>query len=287
MSTVRQELPSVKTSHFSEEYWRVLVRSAGASFCNIAITFPINKVMFRQQAEGHTISLAVDNLRKEGIRKLYRGIVPPLMQKSVSIALMFGIYDSVSTSLHRKRGYSQSASNGSAALIAGTVEALLTPFERVQVLLQSRKFSNVVYSTRHAFTALAEFGIKEYYRGFSAVLLRNGPSNVLFFSSREYISTIWPSSSDTSDFDVLFRNFINGAALGAFISGVFHPVNVARISMQDRIGGSFKSFAWSLYHLYKTRGIVAMYRGVSVNATRACISWGIINSTYEYLKKFI
>ncbi|VDH98547.1 Hypothetical predicted protein [Mytilus galloprovincialis] len=45
----------------------------GAAFVNIGFTFPINKVMFRQQLHGVRVCKAVGQLQKEGMRHLYRG----------------------------------------------------------------------------------------------------------------------------------------------------------------------------------------------------------------------
>jgi mitochondrial carrier protein, putative len=56
----------------------------GAAFINICITFPINKLIFRQMAYGLNTSLAFQQIKKEGIQFLYRGILPPLMQKTIS-----------------------------------------------------------------------------------------------------------------------------------------------------------------------------------------------------------
>ena len=36
---------------------------------------------------------AVDQLKSEGFKTLYRGILPPLCQKTVSTSIMFGMYD--------------------------------------------------------------------------------------------------------------------------------------------------------------------------------------------------
>lgn len=46
---------------------------AGASLINISITFPVNKVMFRQQLYGIRTTHALHQLKSEGIIKLYRG----------------------------------------------------------------------------------------------------------------------------------------------------------------------------------------------------------------------
>lgn len=44
---------------------------------------------------GATISSAVLELQREGYAYLYRGILPPLAQKTISLSLMFGVYDGV------------------------------------------------------------------------------------------------------------------------------------------------------------------------------------------------
>ena len=48
--------------------------------------------MFRQQLHGIRIPVAARQLYKEGIQNLYRGLLPPLMQKTTSMAIMFGTY---------------------------------------------------------------------------------------------------------------------------------------------------------------------------------------------------
>ncbi|KAF6199603.1 hypothetical protein GE061_007629 [Apolygus lucorum] len=43
----------------------------------------------------HNVSIvnAAKQIAGEGIIHLYRGVLPPLCQKSVSVSLMFGVYD--------------------------------------------------------------------------------------------------------------------------------------------------------------------------------------------------
>lgn len=42
---------------------------------------------------GVEIKSAIQELRHEGFAFLYRGILPPLAQRTVSLSLMFGLYD--------------------------------------------------------------------------------------------------------------------------------------------------------------------------------------------------
>ena len=55
-----------------------------AAFINILITFPINKIMFRQMAYGVKAKSAVKQFKGENLLYIYRGLVPPLVSKTVS-----------------------------------------------------------------------------------------------------------------------------------------------------------------------------------------------------------
>ena len=50
-----------------------------AAFVNILITFPINKIMFRQMAYGVRAKSAVNQFKDTNLLYIYRGLVPPLI----------------------------------------------------------------------------------------------------------------------------------------------------------------------------------------------------------------
>lgn len=50
---------------------------------------------------GVEMKSAVMELRHEGFAFLYRGILPPLAQRTVSLSLMFGLYDGTKKPLVR------------------------------------------------------------------------------------------------------------------------------------------------------------------------------------------
>lgn len=171
-----------------------------AAFINTTTLFPINKLMFRQMAGGHGVQIAAVQMKKEGIRYLYRGILPPLMQKMVSVSIMFGSYGYYKKWADKNFTFSPPIANlAFAACLTGATEAVLTPLERVQMLLQDRSYHREYKNTRDALIKLRKFGFAEYYRGLTCVLIRNGPSNILFFGLRDEIKKFMPrwSSQDT------------------------------------------------------------------------------------------
>ena len=171
------------------------------------------------------------------------------------------------------------------AFLSGCTEATLTPFERVQVLMQETKYHNEFKNTPSAFVQLYKgHGIREYYRGLSAVLMRNGPSNVIFFASREKVKLLLPEKwTERGRLTSYLADFLCGAFNGALISTLFYPINVTKTHMQLVIGGPHTSF-WTVFaDLLEKRGLRGMFAGVHVNYTRSFISWGIINFMYEVI----
>lgn len=60
------------------------------------------------------------------------------------------------------------------------------PFERIQTLLADSHYHTHFRNTSQAFHYVCmNHGYRELYRGITPILLRNGPSNVLFFIFRE------------------------------------------------------------------------------------------------------
>jgi len=263
--------------------WREYAAGWGSGIINISLTFPVNKTMFRQQLHGISAWDAASQLRAEGILSLYRGILPPLMQKSATTALMFGSFEQYKRALIDQQ-MSVTSSVVLAAFCAGCTEAVLTPFERIQTLMLDHSWEGKFRNTPHAFVSLSQYGVREYYRGISAILLRNGPSNIIFFSCRDKLRSLLPSSMEKFS---LVADFLSGACLGAFISTIFYPLNTTKTHMQKSVGGEFKSLLTVFSHLLKERGAWGMFRGVHVNYTRSFMSWGIINMTYGYLLQLL
>lgn len=80
-----------------------------------------------------------------------------------------------------------------ASCLTGATEAILTPLERVQMLLQDRVYHRDYKNTIDALVKLRDFGPKEYYRGLTCVLMRNCPSNILFFGLRDEVKKFIPT----------------------------------------------------------------------------------------------
>ncbi|XP_066919254.1 mitochondrial nicotinamide adenine dinucleotide transporter SLC25A52-like [Clytia hemisphaerica] len=271
--------------------WHEFAAGGCAAVVNIMVTFPVYKTMLRQQIDGITMLKAVTQIKHEGLFKLYRGVGPPLMQKGISCSIMFGSYHSIQKKLvETYPRTNETFLKIVAAMTAGSFESLMTPFERVQTLLAISEHKDYVkvHNTVHAFLKIKKHhNFKEYYRGFTAILLRNGPSTALFFLLREPIKDLLPTAE--SGLTNVAEDFVSGAVLGASISTLAYPLNVVKSNMQKRLGEEYRGIMYTFREVYnqRERSIRRIYFGVSLNFSRALISWGIINATYEIFIKFL
>lgn len=93
---------------------------------------------------------AIHQMRKEGLMFLYRGMFPPLAQRTLSLSLMFGIYEGTKQPLIEVLHCNCYSAKIIAGIIAGTVETTLMPFERIQTLLADTAYHGHFKNTPQA-----------------------------------------------------------------------------------------------------------------------------------------
>ncbi|XP_037732069.1 solute carrier family 25 member 51 [Drosophila subpulchrella] len=273
---------------FGAFQWEEFACGCGAAFVNIAATYPIYKMIFRQMLHGVPITSAFAQLRHEGLGFLYRGMLPPLAQKTISLSIMFGVFDGTRRYLVEDYRLNDYGAKVIAGVVAGSAESILLPFERVQTLLADSKFHQHFSNTPNAFRyVVAHHGYRELYRGLEPVFWRNGLSNALFFVLREEASIRLPDRQSVSSRTA--QEFVAGAVIGASISTIFYPLNVIKVSLQSDMGQRSEGSWQACKRIYIERDcrIANFYRGCAFNTGRSFISWGIMNTAYENLKKLM
>ncbi|KAL5960924.1 Solute carrier family 25 member 51 [Taenia solium] len=263
-----------------------------ASMINVIVVFPLHKTVFFQQLEGIKWSAAFMQLRREGLWQVYRGVVPPLLQRASSASVMFGFQSQSQRFLYRHQSTMEIPSHIKtviSATMAGCLETSLTPFERVQTLLQSSINSHLYKNTSYALSSLYKsYGMRELYCGFTPILLRNCIGDILYFSGKEWLR----DKSCPEDLPFGKRrltDFVIGGFLGSTIGAAMFPLNVVKTQMQSTVGTGFKSFRYALRSLLNEREhakIARLYTGLPANFARSLLSWGVITMMYEWLLTF-
>ncbi|XP_044754148.1 mitochondrial nicotinamide adenine dinucleotide transporter SLC25A51-like [Coccinella septempunctata] len=257
-----------------------------AAATNIILTYPIQKISALQVINHENITLASKHIVNGWhIRWIYRGILPPLCQKSLSISCMFGFYNNLFNYLTRKNVKHARFLSG---LASGTMESTIMPFERMQSILINKKFNKKYKNMLDVMINLnREYGFKEYYRGFSLIFFRNVLGNICFFTLKHESDYYISESLESPFFQNVFR-FIHGGIIGAFLSTIFYPLTVLKLELQKEVGTKHFSPLKAFKDVYSNeKKLRHFYRGGFMNGARSFLSWGIINSSYEIYSKLL
>jgi hypothetical protein len=274
------------------------LRGSLSAVVNVTLTFPLSKLISRQAYEGLSVFDAFATMRRERLLHLYRGLAPPLLQQSFKVGVMYSSYDYFSNQLYYAQ-YGKFNTNSPSSLdwqvrvmagaLSGSAEGLLAPFERVQTVLQHRHYNELFKNSWEAVLKLSQFGVLEFYRGFSAIVLRNAPASATWFALKDPVRDLFRGKDEEDRKNKLHLTFISdvvcdflsGGVLGASISTLFYPVNVVKSVMQLDFGTRHRGFLETFTAVYQERGLNGLYYGVAGNAARSLLAWGILNSSKE------
>lgn len=272
----------------SEKYSRDFISGLGAGIMNIAVTYPISKITYRQILENTNMPTAAWRIAKEGPYYLYRGGLAPMIQKATSLSIMFGVYNYAKATCKKSDRQSIYFQQVCAGMLSGVCEVFVMPFDRVQILLVNAEFYGKFRNMTHAFKVVGkEYGIREFYRGFTFMVLRNSISNSVFFISR--LELLKHSNKYRETHNELLVNFFFGGVLGSFVSTLFYPLKVVKVTLQKDLGGPFMKLhtAFGMVYAKNGRGIKNFYQGAVANASRSLLSWGITIMCFEIFQKVL
>ncbi|KAM9741370.1 solute carrier family 25 member 53-like [Menidia menidia] len=251
------------------------------------IVFPVYKTIFRQQIHNTVIHQAVRQLYKEGPLKLYRGVAPPLVMRTLNGTLLFGLQDTVlqHLSLTSQNIIRAAALPAVAGFFTGIVEAVVfTPFERVQNVLQNSRNDQNVPSLRSVLVRLKGQGMAlGFYRAFLPITARNALGSSLYFGLKEPIRAVVAGQG----FSALTSSFISGTVISMATSLTLFPLSVLVANMQAQVGGEGKGAVacWKILLKSRQQSVIHLYRGGSLVVLRSCITWGITTAIYDRQEK--
>ncbi|KAM9470451.1 solute carrier family 25 member 53-like [Clarias gariepinus] len=251
------------------------------------VTFPVYKTVFRQQLHSTLIREAVAQLYKEGLLKLYRGVVPPLLMKTLQGTILFGLQNTLLQQLSpcAELYFPRALLPSIAGFGTGVVESLFfTPFERVQCILQNSGNDNSLPTLRKIIGRMSSETLANgWYRAFLPTLTRNALGSSLYFGLKDPLSG-WLREQEYSP---IVSSFISGIISSFVISLPLYPLSVLVANMQAQVSGNNLGMRASWQQLWhkRQRSLKLLYRGGLLVILRSCISWGITTAIYDQLMK--
>uniref|UniRef100_UPI0037E947EB solute carrier family 25 member 53-like n=1 Tax=Semicossyphus pulcher TaxID=241346 RepID=UPI0037E947EB len=250
------------------------------------IVFPVYKTVFRQQLHNTPVHIAVEQLLKEGLVKLYRGVAPPLLMRTLNGTLLFGLQDTFVRHLSMSsQNVISSALPGLAGFGTGIVEAVVfTPFERVQNVLQNGQNDRQLPTLKSVLVMLkAQRPASGFYRAFLPITARNALGCSLYFGLKGPVCSVVAGQG----LSPMVSSFISGTLTSMAISLALYPLSVLVANMQAQVGGEEKGVmaCWRMLWASRERSVVQLYRGGSLVILRSCITWGIATAIYDRQQK--
>ncbi|KAI0830735.1 hypothetical protein BC628DRAFT_1313124 [Trametes gibbosa] len=244
--------------------------------------FDLTKTRLQTAAPG-TYTGAIDVVKKavahDGVKGLYRGVVPPLVGVTPIFALSFWAYDmskALILSLTPQRTSKELSipELATAGFLSAIPTTLVTaPVERAKVLLQVQgqtpggpQYKGVFDVVRHLYR---EGGVRSVFRGSVATVARDGPGSAAYFAAYEVTKKmLTPVGASPSDLN-LGAVIVAGGTAGIAMWSIAIPPDVLKSRIQSAPTGTYSGFLDCARKTIAADGVAALWRGLGPAMARA------------------
>lgn len=238
-----------------------------------------------------------DLYRREGVAGFFKGVQPRLLASAVEYALTFGGYKGALRLVGASEEHltlSDVCAGGLGGGLATT--AMLTPLELVKCRLQvTPRYSVGVSSAtgpcrppltlstcvRHVYQC--EGGVRGFYQGGAATLLREVPGTALWCGTNDLLrEAATPPGGSAVDLP-LWHTILCGGISGLVYAVSMYPVDLMKTRIQTeprryRETGFMQAMRWQ----YRKGGLRSFYRGFGLVALCSFPNSALVFLTYEY-----
>jgi len=262
-----------------------------AGVSEILTFYPLDVVKTRMQlATGKgqgLVSTFSSIVKEEGVGRLYRGLVPPLLLEAPKRAVKFASNDFWGKTYLQMTGESKMTQNLSilTGCSAGATESfVVVPFELVKIKLQDKSSTfkgpmDVVKQT------IGKEGLLGLYAGMESTFWRHFWWNGGYFGCIFQVRSMMPKAETPQN--QLFNNFVSGAVGGFAGTALNTPFDVvkSRIQGATRVPGVKPKYNWTypaLVIIAREEGIAALYKGFVPKVLRLAPGGGILLLVVEF-----
>jgi len=220
-------------------------------------------------------------IREEGIGRLYRGLVPPLLLEAPKRAVKFASNDFWGKTFLAVTGESKMTQQLSiiTGCAAGATESfVVVPFELVKIKLQDKTstFAGPVDVVKQI---VRKEGILGLYAGMEATFWRHLWWNGGYFGCIFQVRSMMPKAESPQG--QLFNNFVSGTVGGFVGTAINTPFDVvkSRIQGASQVPGVVPKYNWTypaLLTIMREEGPAALYKGFTPKVLRLAPGGGVL-----------
>ncbi|KIM30001.1 hypothetical protein M408DRAFT_328433 [Serendipita vermifera MAFF 305830] len=252
--------------------------------CAVLVGHPFDLTKTRlQTAAPGTYTGALDVVKKtlarDGVKGMYRGMVPPLLGVTPIFAVSFWAYDLgknlVYTFTPKRDAPALSTTEVTAAGFFSAIPTTLitAPVERAKVVLQvqgqggaGKQYSGVLDVFKGLYK---EGGVRSIFRGTTATLARDAPGSAAYFAAYEVAKKqLTPKGKEPGDLD-LGAIVVAGGLAGVAMWSIAIPPDVLKSRIQSAPQGTYSGFADCARKTIASDGIGALWKGFVPAMARA------------------
>jgi len=263
-----------------------------AGISEILTFYPLDVVKTRMQLEtGKSRNGLVGTLRniikEEGVGRLYRGLVPPLLLEAPKRAVKFASNDFWGKTFMNLYGESKMTQNLSilTGCSAGATESfVVVPFELVKIKLQD-KTSTFKGPMDVLKQIVRKEGLLGLYAGMESTFWRHVYWNGGYFGCIHQVKVLLPKPDSPQA--QLMNNFVSGS-IGGFAGTVLNtPFDVVKSRIQGaaKIPGVNPKYNWTypaLVTIAREEGLAALYKGFVPKVLRLAPGGGVLLLVVEF-----
>ncbi|EGN92652.1 hypothetical protein SERLA73DRAFT_190838 [Serpula lacrymans var. lacrymans S7.3] len=226
-------------------------------------------------------------IKEEGVGRLYRGLVPPLLLEAPKRAVKFAANDFwgktyLQFSGEKKMTQSLSILTGCSA--GATESFVVVPFELVKIKLQDKTstFAGPIDVVKQV---IRKDGVLGLYAGMEATFWRHLWWNGGYFGCIHQVRTILPKAETPQA--QLLNNFISGTIGGLVGTMINTPLEVVKSRIQggSKVPGVVPKYNWTypaLVTIFREEGAAALYKGFVPKVLRLAPGGGVLLLVVEF-----
>jgi solute carrier family 25 carnitine/acylcarnitine transporter 20/29 len=263
----------------------------------IVVGAPLDTVRVRMATQTDKGALAVfrTTLKDEGVRGLFRGMVPPMIGAGLVNAVLFSVWGKLNEFQYNRRPVEDKKDPAPtlkevffSGFGAGFLQCfIICPADLIKILLQGQKdFSKYKGPWDCTVKVVKEGGPRALFRGMIPTIWRDAPSFGVYFYVYEYLKRFVfrrPNEEFTSNFGIM----ASGSAAGVADWLVCYPMDLVNSRMQMDQVGKYAGMNDCFRKSYREGGIPIFFRGLVPTLSRAIIVNGPIFYVYEYSLAFL
>ncbi|KAF9160046.1 hypothetical protein DFQ27_003105 [Actinomortierella ambigua] len=290
----------VSTSKFLSK----LGAGAVAGIVGVLIVYPLDMVKTRlqnQKLDAHgrlQYKGGVDCFRqvvaKEGVRGLYRGMVPNLIGITPEKAIKLAVNDFAREYWAAKTGTSEENLAIPYGMLAGATAGFCqviatNPMEIVKIQMQVAGGQKLAPGETRptAMSIVRNLGLRGMYRGTPATLMRDVPFSIIFFPLNSYLKLQGTNADGKVPFSMVFGA---GIVSGMVAAGAVTPADVikTRLQVATRPGEvAHKGIADCFQHIVRKEGVSALFKGIVPRCMIVAPMFAIALLVYDLQQRYL